>query len=381
MKVTDVKTYIANAGWRNFVFVQVETDDGIHGVGEATFLWQPLAAEAAVHQLARRYVTGRSPFDIEDIWQLVYRNEWVRPEPIVMSALGGLEMALWDIVGKALGQPIYNLLGGRVRREVAAYANGWWNGDRRPAVFAEQAHAVKGKGYQALKLDPFVEGREMSPAELVLTVDIIRAVRDSIGMDMHLLVECHGRFSPGQAIEVERLLEPFSPYWLEEPTDPENIGALEEVARRTRTRIATGERCFGKYQTAELLRRNIVDVIQTDIIWSGGILETKKIAAMADANYVQYAPHNPWGPVAEMAAVQLAACTTNFLFMESFTEFDVSWRNQLVDGASQVVHGNYQIPTAPGLGIELNLEAIKEHPFDETAFQNIWQPGWSYSST
>jgi galactonate dehydratase len=378
LKVRQVETHLVGANWRNFVFVRVLTDDGLGGVGEATIEWQPEAVAAAVRQLAERHLVGRSAFEIEGVWQRMYRDEFIRGDAVLLSAIGGIEIALWDIIGQALGEPIHRLLGGPVRESLPAYANGWYRGERRPDLYADQARAVVGQGYRALKFDPFgANGREMPRSEFNLAVDIIGAVREAVGPDVELLIECHGRFSPPQAIELGRAIDEFRPYWIEEPTDPENIAALEQCARGFTTRLATGERSFGKYQTFELLRRGFVDVLQTDLVHSGGILETKKIAAMADACFIPVAPHNPYGPVAEMATLHLDSCTTNVFIQESFSEFDVEWRGELVEGAPQIRNGTYSIPDRPGLGLQLNLDAVAEHPYDAHAFLPMWREAWA----
>jgi galactonate dehydratase len=378
VRVSSVQTYVVGAPGRNYVFVRVLTDEGLEGVGESTLEWVPMAVKAAIEDLAKRHVVGRSPFDIEDMLRHMQRDEFVRVCPIMLSAIGGIEIALWDIVGKALDQPVYNLFGGRVRADVPAYANGWYRGARTPEEFGQRARVPVSMGYSALKFDPFgTADREMTRAEVLASCERVGAVRDAVGPDVEILVECHGRFSPHQAVEVANELERYRPYWIEEPTEPENIAALEHVARRlTRTRLATGERLFGHYHTADLVRRGIVDVLQSDLMHSGGILAMRKLAALADANYISMAPHNCYGPIADIAAVHFDACTTNLLIQESVNDFSVDWRADLVEGGAEIVDGAYQIPDRPGLGVTLNLDAVAEHPYDPDAFTNIWEPTW-----
>lgn len=381
-RVSRVETFLCSRPGNTYVFARVHTDDGLHGVGEGSLEWQPKTVEAAIRHLAERYVIGQSAFSIERLWLEMFRGEFMRGGPVVNSAIGAIEMALWDIVGKALDRPVHDLLGGPVHDAVPAYANGWYLEAQTADEFAQAARVAVARGYRGLKLDPFTCGRDASKAELRRAVGLVAAVREAAGPDVELMIDCHGRFSVGTAIEVARDLEPFDIHWLEEPVDPENVGALAKVGRSIHTRLATGERCYTRYHLQALLASNEVQVLQPDIIHVGGILEAKKIAAMADAGYVTVAFHNPYGPVATAAALQLDACTTNIATQESVCEFDVPWRFEIVSGAPRPENGVYRIPTAPGLGgIDLVVEAIREHPYDEAAVSNFWRPDWRRQMT
>lgn len=376
MRITDIETFLVGTGWRNWLFVKVSTDEGITGVGEASVGGQEKAVEAVIHELKRRHVVGSSPFNIEDMWMRMYRSEWYGGS-VLLSAMAGIEIACWDIVGKALGQPVYNLLGGRCRDKLRTYANGWYTGTRTPENFARLAKKVTEKGYQGLKFDPFGSaGREMSRSEKIRSIDLVAAVRDAVGPDVEIFIEVHGRFSPKTAIEVARELEPYRPGWFEEPIPPDNDEAMALVARSVNIPIATGERLYTRHNCRRLFELQAASIIQTDILHTGGILETKKIAAMADAYHMTMAPHNAMGPVSTAAAVQLDACITNFYIQECFDDFDVPWRNQVVKGVPEVKNGFITIPDKPGLGIELDEEAIKEHPYIEDAFFDMWGDGW-----
>lgn len=378
MKVIGVSTYIVGAGFRNLLFVEVHTDAGLSGVGEGTNLWQVRATEAALQDLAERYVVGEPASDIERLIHRVHRDEFMRADGIILSGLAALEMALWDIRGKALGVPVYELLGGTVHSTMPAYANGWYEGVPTPEKFAELAIDVVALGYRGIKFDPFgAAGREMLPEELQIGLETVAAVRDAVGPGREILIECHGRFSPGQAIELARLLAPYRPYWLEEPTDPEALGALRKISRAMTARLATGERHWGRFQTAELLRHGVVDILQSDVVQCGGILETKKIAAMAEAVFVGIAPHNPYGPVAEMAVLHTIAGCANLTMVESFSQFDVPWRRSLVRGGAEINAGQYSLPTEPGLGVALNHSALEAHPYDPGARIGMWDKNWA----
>ena len=377
-RITRIDTYLVGAKWTNWVFAHVFTDDGIQGVGEGTCEFQPRAVEAAIHQLAQRVAVGQSAFNIERLWQDMFRNEFARGGPILNSAIGAIEMALWDIVGKALDRPIYDLLGGRVRDRLSAYANAWYGAGAGLREIGQAAAEVARKGYRGLKLDPFADAGRDPDAKLVrAAVEMVACVREAVGADVDVLIDCHGRFSPGSAIAIARELEPAKLYWFEEPCDPENVQALAKIGRSINTRLATGERCYTKYHLQALLAGNEIGVLQPDPIHVGGILEAKKIAAIADAAYTPVSFHNPFGPVATAACLQLDACTTNFIMQESFCEYSPAWRFELVEQAPRPRAGGYDIPVRSGLGVgEFIPEAAKAHPFDPEAFLPMWSDAW-----
>ncbi len=378
-RVTSVQTYVVGMRWRNCVFVRISTDDGITGVGEGTLEFQPLAVQAAIRQLADRYLTGQSAFAIERLWLEMYRNEFARASAIINSAIGAIEMALWDIVGKALDRPVFDLLGGQVHADLPAYANAWYGAGSSIADIAAAARAVATRGYRGLKFDPFGgAGRDPERAVLRRGVEIAAAVRDAVGPDMDIMIDCHGRFSPGTAIAVARDLASADLFWLEEPTDSENAEALAAVGRNIPMRLATGERCYSRFLVPALLATSEIDVLQPDLIHVGGILEAKKIAAMADARYVPVSFHNPFGPIATAAAIQVDACTTNFIMQESFCEYDVPWRFDLLEAAPRPVGGRYAIPRRAGLGVgDLVAETVAAHPYDPAAFLPMWSNDWA----
>jgi galactonate dehydratase len=380
-RITRIDTYIVGAKWCNWVFAHVFTDDGIEGVGEGTCEFQPKAVEAAIRQLAERCALGQSAFAIERLWQEMFRNEFARGGPILNSAIGAIEMAMWDIVGKALERPVYDLLGGAVRERMAAYANAWYGAGATVQEIGRAAAAVAAKGYRGLKLDPFANAGRDPDAKLIrAAVEMVACVRDAVGPDVEVLLDCHGRFSPASAIAIARELEPSKIYWYEEPCDPENVQALAKVGRSISTRLATGERCYTKYHLQALLATNEIGVLQPDPIHVGGILESKKIAAIADAAYTPVSFHNPFGPVATAAALQLDACTTNFIMQESFCEYSPAWRFELLEHPPRPREGSYDLPLRPGLGVGKFLpEAARAHPFDPNAFLPMWKADWRTS--
>jgi galactonate dehydratase len=377
-RITKVTTYVVGMRWRNCVFAHVETDEGISGIGEGSLEYQPKAVEAAIQQLAARYAIGRSAFAIEKLWHDILRNEFMH-SPIINSAAAALEIAMLDIAGKALGRPIYDLLGGKVHHLLPAYANAWYGVGKTPKEIGEAAAAAAAKGYRGLKFDPFEDaGRDPDKASIRKAVEIVEAVRAAAGPNVDLMIDAHGRFSPGSAIAIARELERCDLFWFEEPCDPENAASLAMVGRNMKTRLATGERCTSRAAFVGLLETHEVDVLQPDIIHVGGIMEAKKIAAMADAYYLPVSFHNPFGPVATAAAVQLDACTTNFVMQESFCEYDVDFRFDLLERAPRPQKGCYIVPDRPGLGVgEFRADAALAHPFDPQAFLPLFTDRWS----
>jgi len=362
MKITAVQSLVCDAYRTNWTFLKVHTDEGIHGVGEATLEVKEQAVVGAIADLERA-VVGRDPFEIEAIWHDLYRDAYWRGGPVLMSALAGLEMALWDIKGKALGVPVYELLGGRVRDRVACYANGWYVGATTPAEFAEKAVETVDRGYVAIKWDPFGSAyRRLPPAELSRAMSFVQAVVEAVGDRADILIEGHGRFDVPTAIRVARALEPFNVMWFEEPIPPDNPDALRQVKDATSTPIAAGERLYSRWEYRRFFEVGPADYIQADVSHVGGIAELRHIAATADTYHLPLCPHNPSGPVANAATLHVAASTANFLVLETMAT-DVPWRREVTTEAELFVDGQMNIPSTPGLGIDLIEGAIAAHPY------------------
>jgi galactonate dehydratase len=362
LRVTAIQTYICYAYRTNWVFVKVLTDEGLYGIGEATLEMREKTVEAAIHEL-ERYLVGRDPHNIEAFWHDAYRDAYWRGGPVLMSALAGVEMALWDIKGKALGVPVYQLLGGKVRSNVRCYANGWFAGSRTPDEFSAKAVEAVKSGFKGLKWDPFGAAyMEMDAVAFRAAIDCIRAVKEAVGDQVDLIIEGHGRFDVPTAIRIGHALEPYNVLWFEEPIPPDSMEGLAEVRRRVRVPIAAGERLYSRWDFREFFRLGCADYIQPDISHAGGIMEVRKIAAMAECHYIPICPHNPSGPVANAATLQLAACTPNFFVLETMAS-DVPHRAEI---SSEMVHlgeGVMTIPDAPGLGIDIDEEAIARYPY------------------
>jgi galactonate dehydratase len=381
MKITSVKPLVLGTSWRNLIFLKVETDEGVSGVGEATIQNREEGVLGYLEGAVRRHVIGSDPFAIEDLWLRMYRNDFWRGGVIANTVMSAIEIACWDIVGKSVGQPIYNLLGGRCRDKIKAYANGWYRAERTPEQFAEAAKTVLAKGYKALKVDPFGTGAyELERADKLKAIALVEAIRHTVGPEVDIFIEGHGRFSQATAIEMARNLEPFSPGWFEEPIPPEDIPGLAFVRAKINIPVATGERCFTHYEYRQIFEHRAADIIQADIIHAGGILAMKKIAAMADAQYTVMAPHNSNGPVSTAASVHFDACTTNFKIQECFDDFSEEWVKGAVIGVPEVIDGYFELPTRPGLGIELNEALIAEHPF-RAGHMNLWADDWHKRNT
>jgi galactonate dehydratase len=361
LKITKIDTFLVHPDHRNFVFVKVHTDEGIYGVGEAYSAGPDEAVAAVIHDF-EHWIVGRDPRDIEHLWQLMYNASRFPGGVITGAAISGIEHALWDIKGKALGVPVYELLGGKCRERVRVYQN---PGGGSPQEMADNAVAIIEKyGYTALKIGPHPRGSETMPWNAVLrgAVARLQAVREAVGDDIDIGVDPHAKiFEPVRAMQMAQALKPLNPYFFEEPLRPENIDAMASLRQQVDIPVATGEMLYTKFEFRDLLVRGAADIIQPDICCAGGLLEQKKIAAMAEAFYVTVAPHNPMGPVATAVNVHFAASTPNFLILE-YTPDDRPGRRNLVKEPMKLVNGYIELPTAPGLGIDINEEAFENYP-------------------
>ena len=362
MKVTDVKTFAVDCFRTNWVFIKIYTDEGIDGVGEATLEYKEKALFGAVEHI-REYLTGKDPRDIEKHWHAIYRDAYWRGGAVLMSALSAVETALWDILGKSLGVPVYRLMGGRVNDKVRIYVNGWFAGAKTPSEFAEKAKIAVKRGVTAMKWDPFRKSYlEISNKELSEAMECVSAVRAAVGNDVDLLIEGHGRFNIPTGIKIAKELEQFRPMFFEEPVPPDNLDALKAVRDKSPVAIAAGERLYTRWDYKRMFDLTAADYIQPDISHAGGIMELKKIAAEAECRYIPFAPHNPSGPIANAATLQLAASCPNFSILEIMYS-DVEWRRSITNESLEYENGFIKIPDKPGLGIEINEEGCLKHPY------------------
>ena len=370
MKVTHAETLLLDniepyRGGRKWLFLRLFTDEGVVGLGERPtgHLTNLKSQIALLHDFCERFVVGESPFDIENLWQRMYasNHDYRHPGMDSTPAISAIEMALWDIVGKAVNQPIYNLLGGRCHQRLRAYAympaEGIWE---RPEKAGEVAARLVEEGNSACKLDPFMPyyplPRDFPLKTIRHAAKIFRCIRDAVGDELEVGIGTHGQFSTAGAIRVAKVLEEFDPFWFEEPVPPENVDEMARVAAHTSIPIASGERLATKYEFAELLEKQAAQIIQLDVGQCGGILESKKIAGMAEAHYAMIAPHMYVGPVAAAAAVQLDTCSPNFLIQE-YNGNDL--HAEIFVDPIEFRDGYIAPPEGPGLGVELDEKVVE----------------------
>jgi len=367
---------MANCGLRNYLFVRLSTDTGLTGIGEATLEWQEMAVQTLVHEWAEERILGVCPFDIEQVFGDLIRDQY-QGGATVMTVISALEIACWDIIGKACGQPVYRLLGGRARESLPAYANGWYGGARTAQDYAAKAREVVARGYRAMKFDPFEQAwKDMDEAHMRAAQSIVAAVREAVGEDVDLMIEVHGRLSVGCAIEIGRRLAPYRPAWFEEPVTPHSLDLLAEVKHALPFPIAAGERLYMLEDFARLAAMRACDVVQLDLAHSGGLWMGKKIAALCQPQDMRLAPHCSIGPVALCAAIHFGWATPQVMVQENFGDYDAPWRDELVGGWNPMAGAQYKLPDKPGLGIELNDAAFALHPFRKHAFPSLWDRRW-----
>ena len=397
MKIADAKTYVVgnpppHRGGPYFVFVKLISDDGIEGIGEAYGVpFHPKVVAKMIEDVVARHVLGADPFQIERLWRIVYSRAYAQhPDFALMGVLSAVETACWDIVGKSLNQPIYNLLGGRVHEKLRSYTYIYPAPDDFPSadgegmdpieigdVFGDAVRAPKraaeyvAQGFTAVKFDPIMPMSAFDPRQLSLSALanaelVVKNIREAVGDRCDLLIGTHGQPNAAGAIRLAERLEKFHPLWLEEPVPPENVDEMARVARSTKIPVATGERLASKYEFAALFAKQAASIIQPALGRVGGILEAKKIAGMAEAHYVQIAPHLYCGPVEAAANIQIATCSPNFLIQESIETFG-NFHAEILKKPLEWQDGYIIPPTAPGLGVELDEEVAEANPYDAEA--------------
>ena len=369
MKITKIKTFIVHPGvGKNWLFVKIETDEGIHGWGEAyTQADRDTAIEAHIHKMTR-YLLGWNPFEIKRFTHMAY-EDWATKRGGIdfFCAVSGIEQALWDIVGKTLNQPVYNLLGGPCRDRIRVYANGWTARAKTPQELGDRARDVVKKGFTALKFDPFSGPWRLyiRREEELQAIENLKAVREAVGPDVDILVEVHRRLAPMHAIRVAHAMEAYRPFWYEEPVPRENLEALAEVRRSINIPVVTGECIYTKAGFRKVFEKRAADIINPDICNTGGILELKEIAAMAEPHYVAVSPHNYNSTTIGLAAsVQAAAVMTNFLILEYFVSFEAMGFKIAVEPL-RVEKGFIRLPKTPGLGVEIKEKALAQYQYKE----------------
>ncbi|MBE7469025.1 MAG: mandelate racemase/muconate lactonizing enzyme family protein [Anaerolineae bacterium] len=380
MKVTDIKTYIVanpppHFGGLYWIFLKLTTADNLTGYGEVYSVpFHPHVVARMIEDVCDRYVLGADPFKVERLWRIIYSSGYTqRPDPSLLGILSGIEMACWDIIGKALNKPIYELMGGQVHAKLRSYTylypteTDLTNVYHDPELAAIRAAEYAQKGFTAVKFDPVGPYSAFDPRQLSLealdhTETFVKTVREAVGGRCDLLLGTHGQMTPASAIRLARRLEKYDPLWFEEPTPPENPAAMAQVARQTSIPIATGERLTTKYEFAKVLETQAASILQMALGRVGGILEGKKIAGMAEAFYAQIAPHLYCGPIAAAADIQLATCSPNFLIQESIQTWG-GFHAEILKEPLVWQDGYIIPPTQPGLGVELNEEVAARYPY------------------
>ena len=380
MKITAIKTLVCHARMRNWVFVKVLTDQpGLWGWGEATLEWHTRSVVGAVEDIAQLLI-GEDPTRVEHLWQMMYRQHFWHGNGIVRAtAISGIDIALWDIVGKIHGVPCHKLWGGAVRDYIRTYCH--LGGGKmeifyetKPADakrFADLACAAVAEGFTAFKTMAVPETMPIEGLRPVKYAEAcVRAMREAVGDDIDIMVDCHARPSPRMGVRFAKVLEPYGLYFFEEPCWPESVDGLAEVQRAVTTPIATGERLTSQHQFRELLEKRACSIIQPDLTHCGGFSEARRIAAMAESHRVAMAPHNPQGPVSTAASLEFGFATPSYIICES-VHSDVPWRDDVVtEGFTVEQKGRIVRPsTRPGLGLEINEKAVKKHPFKQEILQ------------
>ncbi len=383
MKLADITTFVVgnpppHFGGRYFVFVKLTTQCGISGLGEAYCVpFAPHLVAKMIEDVFARYAAGNDPHDIETLWRRVYSSGFTQhPDLSLMAVLSALEMACWDIIGKAADQPVYKLLGGQVHARLRAYTYIYPRPDDKTDVYhdpdlaATRAAEYLAQGFTALKFDPAgpysaFDGRQLSLEALDLSERFARQLRAAVGSHADLLFGTHGQMTAAGAIRLAKRLEPYDPLWLEEPVPPDAPDEMAKVARATSIPIATGERLTTKYDFARILHSGAAAILQMNLGRVGGLLEAKKIAGMAEVHHAQIAPHLYCGPIVGAANIQLATCSPNFLILESIE----NWRgfhSDILTTPIQFEEGHVIPPTAAGLGVELNEAVALANPYTGT---------------
>ena len=382
MKICDVKTFAVRnpqpgEGGPGFIFLKLTTDTGIVGYGEVYCLpFSPKVVTAMIEDVCERLVIGADPFHIERLWRLIYSSGYTQhPDVSLLGILSGIEMACWDIVGKEVNKPVYELLGGRVHETLRSYTYIYPEAQDKADVYAdadlaaERASQYVDQGFTAVKCDPVgpytvFDPRQLSLEALVHSEKYIAKMREAIGSKADILVGTHGQMTPASATRLAKRLEPYDPLWLEEPTAPENAKAMATVAKGTSIPIATGERLSTKHDFLKVLQEGAAAILQMNLGRCGGLLEAKKIAAMAEAHYAQIAPHLYCGPIVGAANIQLATCSPNFLILESIRTWQ-GFHAEILTRPIEWQDGKVIPPTAPGLGVELNEAVAEQYPWHE----------------
>lgn len=373
MKITNLECFLVPPRW---CFLKVETDEGITGWGEPVVEGRAATVIAAVIEL-QDYIIGKNPLHIQDTWNILYRAGFYRGGPILMSAIAGIDQALWDIKGKYYDAPVYELLGGKVRNKMRVYT---WIGGDRPSDVGEAAKQSADNGFTAIKMNATEELQYIdSYKKIDQTLGRVDAIRKKVGLDIGIGIDFHGRVHKPMAKILMKELEPYRPMFIEEPILPENNEALKNLAKVSSIPIATGERMYSRWDFKHVLEEGAVDIIQPDLSHAGGITETMKIAAMAEAYDVALAPHCPLGPIALAACLQVDAVSHNAFIQEQSLGIHYNKENDLLDyvidkSVFQFENGYVKLPKKPGLGVEIDEDVVRQYAKVGHSWKNpVWR--------
>ena len=371
MKIVDLKTFVVGNPWKNWVFVKLYTDEGITGLGEATGGLSTKPQQADIEEL-KRHVIGEDPCQPERLWYKMHKARFLG-QSVGMSAI---EQACWDILGKSLGVPVWQLFGGKHRDRLRVYANGWYQGPRDPVFFAEKAAEMVEKGYTALKFDPFGGAyQQIERASEQTAINIVRAVREAVGPDVDILIEAHDRFTVTNAIRLGRKLEEFEPMWMETPVRTYDLAAHLEVAKAIKVPVVLGEGFRNLRQFADLLSARVIDIVQPEPMGLGPSM-ARKVFAIAQTYEALIACHQAQSPFCTAMNAHLHASIPNFLIQENFDDSLEPWTWDVLTGVPRVENGYLTVPDTPGFGVELNEDEALKHPYGEKNFLRLFEEGW-----
>ncbi|MEL9990045.1 MAG: mandelate racemase/muconate lactonizing enzyme family protein [Thermoproteus sp.] len=387
-KISEVEPIVlyeqeADARWASYsILVRVVTSDGRVAYGEAVPTLRVLPVVSAVRQVAKAFL-GRDPHAITAAFYEWYRQDFFLSRSFESAtALSAIDMALWDLKARELGAPLHELLGGPLRDRVKVYANGWYGGCKEPSCFAERAKAVLARGYTALKFDPFGDSfNSISPRGLKRAEEIVSAVRDAVGEEVDILIEHHGRFDANAAIDIAKRLEPYGPYFMEEPVHHEDLEAYRKYKAATSLRVAMGERLISAKEALQYLAEGLVDVIQPDACNIGGVTGSLKVMTLAEAFSVEVSYHNAYGPVQFAVEVQLSAVTPTLYRLESFYDFWPQWKRDLIGDPFKVVDSSVEVPKRPGIGVDVNEKVVEKYRAEPKEIQPTEEPVWVVRGT
>jgi len=376
VKIKDFKIFVVGNYWKSWPIIKVFTDGEYYGIGESSLNGFTKSTVSALNEL-KEFFVGKDPYDIEKITDDMLKRVISRGGQIQKSAIGAVEIACWDIISKKAGVPLYKLLGGKYNEKLLVYANGWYRHERTPEEFAKSAKKVVEMGYKAMKFDPFgdILGT-ITLNQLIEVSEIVEAVRGSVGNDIELMIEAHGRFSVTSAIRIAKELSKYAPMILEEPVSPENIEGLIDISRRSIVPIAAGERIYNLETWSYLLSKGGIQLAQPDIFHSGGISHAKKIAAIAESYGIEIAPHNAQSPISTAVCVNFSVACPNFAIQEIFDEFNEPWTNKIITHPFKPTNGYLYPSEEPGIGVDLNEKVAMKYISEGKEYLDIFKKGW-----